>query len=274
MEMLHLMIVGNEYACRGLMIIALSYIKHNSAPVTVHFLSMDWHEAKPQFVPPHPEQLAYIEKIFQEGNPESKILYYDVSKHFHAIPAFKKYANSSYTPYAMLRLFSDKLDLPDKVLYLDTDVVILGNIEPLYNTELGDHEFAACYDQHGTFWINKFYQNSGVILFNIPRVKETGLMEKCRQLLIKKHPILFDQDALNQYVLEKQYLPQIYNEQLRAKDETVIRHFSKALRFFPIFHTLNVKVWDTKRLHKVDDPARFQDILDQYAQRWKEYSAL
>ncbi len=272
--MINLLIVGNKHAAKGLLIIALSFLKYNDSPVSIHFLTMDHSHANPRFVPPSDAQIDYVRKLLQQHNPASDIFVYDIGEEFRAAKWHRKFNRSSYTPYALLRLFSDKLDLPDKVLYLDTDTFILGDIKPLYETEMGDHEFAACYDQLGTFWINPNYQNSGVLLMNMKRIKETDLLHKCREYLKKHHPILADQSALNAMVLKKQFLPQIYNEQKHSHDDTVIRHFSKTLRWIPFFHTLNVKPWDVDRIHKVDDYSRFQDVLEDFLSRKEKFEQL
>lgn len=272
--MIHVLITGNRQACNGLLIIALSYMRYNDGPITIHFMTMDHHEANPSFVPPSPEQFAYVRDLLKTHNKESDLIVHDMTKAFHETNWHKKFNKWSYTPYALLRLFCDYEELPDRLLYLDTDTFILGDIKPLYETEMEDYEFAACYDQLGTFWISAYYQNSGVLLLNIPRIKETGLMKKCRDFLSTRRPILADQDALNSSVLKKKFLPQIYNEQKHSHEDTVIRHFSKTLRWIPFFHTLNVKPWHVDRLHKVDDPERFKDILDEFQKRIQELMAL
>ena len=268
------MVCGNRYAVKGLLVIALSYLRHNTRPVTIHFLSMDHSSANPKFIPPSQSQYDYIDALLKSKNPESRLISYDVTKEFKAQKWHEKFNRSSYTPYALLRLFSDHLDLPEKVLYLDTDTFILGDIGPCYDIDMTGYEFAGALDQIGTFWIGATYQNSGVLLLNMPRIRETGLFGKCRDFLSRKHPILADQDALYHCVLEKKFLPQIYNWQIHSQEDTVIRHFSKTIRYLPFFHLLNVKPWNRENLHKVDDPARFQDVLDEYSARIDELEAL
>ncbi|MBQ9458236.1 MAG: hypothetical protein IJU64_07045 [Bacilli bacterium] len=268
------MVCGNRYAVKGLLVIALSYLRYNTRPVTIHFLSMDHSEANPKFVPPTKGQYDYIDALLKTGHPESKLISYDVTKEFKAQKWHHKFNKSSYTPYALLRLFSDHLDLPEKVLYLDTDTFILGDLGPCYDMDMGGYEFAGALDQLGTFWIGATYQNSGVLLLNMPQIRATGLFSKCRDFLARKHPILADQDALYHNVGPKKFLPQIYNEQVHSHEDTVIRHFSKTLRWFPFFHLLNVKPWHVDRISKVDDPARFHDVLADYLSRIEELEAL
>ena len=265
------MLAGNKNVGKGLLVVVLSYLAYNDEAVTIHFLSMDLHHLGASFIPPSQGQIAYIDSLLKQKNEESSIIVYDVGKEYQAETWHKKFKRSAYTPYALCRLFADFLPLPEKVLYLDTDTFILGNISPLYHTDMEDYEFAGCYDQLGTFWIGATYQNSGVLLFNMARCKETGLFASCRDYLKKKHPILADQDALNRCVKKKKFLPQIYNEQTRGQDDTVIRHFSKTIRFLPFFHTVSVKPWHVDKVALWEKSNRYDDVLGEYSQRIEEF---
>lgn len=268
------MLAGNKKVGKGLLMVVLSYLAKNDEAVTVHFLSMDMSETSPAFVPPSEGQLDYINNLLKSKNKDSSIRLYDVGDAFLNYQWQKKFKRSSYTPYALARLFADSLPLPDKVLYLDTDTLILGSLSPLYHMDMGEHEFGACLDQLGTFWIDKNYQNSGVLLLNMKKAKETGLLEKCRVFLQTRHPILADQDALNHSVQKKLFLPQKYNEQKRTNEETVIRHFSKTLRWLPFFHTVSVKPWDIDKIAEWDQTDRFDEVIAEYRKRIAEFESL
>ena len=54
------------------------------------------------------------------------------------------------------------------------------------------------------------------------------------------------------------------NEQHKEKDDTVIRHFSKTLKFFPYFSTLNIKPWMVEEVRNVLHINCFDDILNEY----------
>lgn len=48
-----------------------------------------------------------------------------------------------FTPCCMLRLFADEIpEMPDKILYLDNDVVARQNFEDFYNQDMQEYEFA------------------------------------------------------------------------------------------------------------------------------------
>ncbi len=272
--MIHLLVAGNDYAAKGLLIIVLSYLKHNVRPVTVHFITMDLSDRNPKFKPIHEGQVSYIRKVLKDANMENDLVIHDITKEYLGSPFNKKYDHSMYTPYALCRIFADKIDLPDKILYLDTDTFILHDISPLYDTDLEGHEFAGAIDQIAKFWIDKRYMNSGVLLLNMKEIKKTGLLDRCRYWLNKKHSPLADQSALNYCSISKLYVKQCYNEQKKTKDETVIRHFSKVVVYFPVIHTRNVKAWHLDKVKKRKDYHYFKEVLDDYESRLEEFSKL
>lgn len=108
------------------------------------------------------------------------------------------------------RLFAPFL-LPalDRVLYLDSDMVVDGSLEPLYNLYMGNNMIAGVPDdvvcQKGEFHKrlnlsdNHVYVNSGMILFNIRRILEKLTIEDINRIIQKNQNNLFypDQDILN-----------------------------------------------------------------------------
>ena len=83
-------------------------------------------------------------------------------------------------------------------------------------------------------------------------------------LLLTKKMLFADQDAINKLVTKKKLLPYCFNEQHKEKDDTVIRHFSKTLKFFPYFSTLNIKPWMVEEVRNVLHINCFDDILNEY----------
>ena len=100
----------------------------------------------------------------------------------------------------------------DKGIYLDSDIVVPGDISELYRTELGDRLIAAAAD-HSIVGIPSFvryienavgvdryhYINSGVLLMNLKRLREAGLDRRFPELMDAYHfdCIAPDQDYLN-----------------------------------------------------------------------------
>ena len=100
----------------------------------------------------------------------------------------------------------------DKGIYIDSDIVVPGDISQLYNIELGDNFIAASTDNsiQGVPELVKYveeavgvkrneYVNSGVLLMNLKKMKEKEFSKRFLNLLNTYHfdSVAPDQDYLN-----------------------------------------------------------------------------
>ncbi len=118
-----------------------------------------------------------------------------------------------FTLSIYFRLFiADMYPQYDKGIYIDSDVVVPGDISQMYETELGDNIFAGCLDYsiHGVEKLENYikyavgadkneYINSGVLLMNLKMMREIKFSEQFLTLLNKYHfdCIAPDQDYIN-----------------------------------------------------------------------------
>lgn len=117
-----------------------------------------------------------------------------------------------YSRAIYYRIFTQSL-LPneDKVLYMDSDIVVLDDIAKLYNTDIGDNLVGAVPD-YAVSIIDEFilyveealgikytnYFNSGVMILNLKKFREVNLEEQFISTLNKfKFDVAPDQDCLN-----------------------------------------------------------------------------
>ena len=153
--------------------------------------------------------------------------------------------NIGYITYhTYIRFFLSYL-LPhvDKVLYLDSDLIINGSIKELWDTHLGNNYCAAVKDN----WIESInyknriglkkedtYINAGVLLLNLKKIREDNISEKLISLANQlKDKIKFqDQDIINICFLNKiTLLPGKYNCCNNDIVETpVIIHFNGKIK--------------------------------------------
>ncbi|MVN77296.1 hypothetical protein GO988_13250 [Hymenobacter sp. HMF4947] len=121
-----------------------------------------------------------------------------------------------FTEAAYYRLFFPALvpDSVEKLLYLDTDIVVVGSLAALYDTPLHGYPVGAVAEVRATknrpdlgiYEIGTYF-NSGVMLLNIPEWRRQRITEKALQF-IRDFPekiIWVDQDALN-VVLANNYV--------------------------------------------------------------------
>ena len=176
------------------------------------------------------------------------------------------------SPYTLLRLLADELpELPDKLLYLDTDILFNRDIRLLYNTDVEGYEYAATRDHYGKYLIHPRYINAGVLLLNLKEMRKTGILKRARALLRKKKLVFADQSALIRCTTRKKLLPQRFNDQKFLHRHTVVRHFSKRLFYLPYPHTANIKQWQVDEVHRIFRYHAFDDIFDEYLNLKKLY---
>ena len=108
------------------------------------------------------------------------------------------------------------------------------------------------------------YLNSGVLLLNLDRIRQTGLFARCLERCRTKNMFMPDQSAINKLAEEKRILPRKYNEQRKLKRDTVLQHFTGSFRLFPLFHTVSVKPWDREGLHNTLKLHEYDGLLAEY----------
>lgn len=268
---MNIVFAGNYKVFKGMLLGALSIIKHYKDKVHFYILTMDLQEVDPDYIAVSDEKVKLLESVVKEINKDSRVTKIDVTSLYVKTLLESPNSKTRYTAYTLLRLLLDKIPrIPNKVLYLDTDVLAFNNISELYNIDISNYELAGVKDRYGRFFMGPRYLNAGVLLLNMKKIKETGLFKKCRDYLNKKKVFLSDQTAINKYVKQKKILKRRFNEQKKVKKDTVVRHFSMQFRLFPKFHFVNIKPWHKKRLHNEYKCHHFDDILEKYEAITKE----
>ncbi len=264
--MINILFSGNEKVIDGVITTLLSILKRSSLkePLNVYLLTMDVSHLKDTYKPISDEQVKFVEKMLKEYNPQHQITKIDVTnlymQEFSSCPNEQCYCS----PYTLLRLFADLLNLPDKILYLDIDILFNRDIRLLYEIDVSKVEYAAANDHYGKYLINPFYINAGVLLFNMKMCKETNIFKKARELIKTKKLIFADQSALIRSTTKKKLISQKFNDQKFLHKHTVVRHFSKRLFYLPFPHLDNIKQWEVSKVHKVFKYYVFDDILYEY----------
>ena len=265
--MINVLFCGNDGVFDGMLTCALSILKRTETeePFAFYVFTMDVSHLDPRYVPVTPEQMAFFEEIICKYNPQNVARCVDVTplyrQHFSGCPNEGAYCS----PYTLIRLFADLVEgMPDKLLYLDADIMFQRDIRLLYDVDVSQVEYAAARDHYGKYLVHPNYVNAGVLLFNLQRMRETGLLEKARGWIKTKKLMFADQSAIIRSTTKKRMLPQKFNDQKFLHRHTVVRHFSKRLFWLPYPHTENIKQWQVERVHKVFRYHQFDDILNEY----------
>ncbi len=274
--MINLLLSGNSKVFDGALTELISITNKTKADVRCYIFTMDVTRINSEYTSITDEQIDFLNKVVKSKNKNNEVIKVDVTELYEQEFGNGKNENAYCTPYTLLRLLVDLVpNMPDKILYLDIDMMVNGDIEELYNTDISEYEYAAVKEKYGSKIIRPDYINAGMLLINMVKVKETKLFEKARRLLKKRKLIFADQDAIFWSTTKKLLLPRIYNEQSKFnKKDTVICHFCKRLLLFPYPRTENYKQWQIKEVHKILKCYSFDEDLDEYIRWKKEYNKI
>ena len=272
--MINILFSGNAGVFDGILSCMLSILKRTQTKEPFRFFvyTMDVTRIKPEYQAVSEAQIAFLNKIAKKYDSKNEVIRVDVTelyeREFGGCPNEQAYCS----PYTLLRLFADIVEgMPDKLLYLDVDILFNRDITLLYNIDISGYEYAAARDHYGKYLINPNYINAGVLLLNMKEIRKTGLLAKARELIKEKKLVFADQSAVYRSTTKKKMLPQRFNDQKFLHKHTVVRHFSKRLFYLPYPHTANVKQWKVSEIHRIFHYYVFDDILYEYIYLKKKF---
>lgn len=265
---MNLLYCGDQNIQDGLLISILSLLKHVTEELHIYVMTMDLCTAKKDYHAISKQTIAFLNRIVQQENQSSFVKCFNCTGMFtKQLP--RKNMETRFTPYAMLRLFADQVDLPERLLYLDSDVVCHHDPTEFYWQDIEDIEFVGVLDYYGRWFFHHSlthldYVNSGVLLLNMKKIRQTGLFERARLRCEKRWMFMPDQSALNKLAKNKRIVSRKYNEQHELHVDTVFQHFTTSFKFFPLFKIQTIKPWEVDQVHQVLGIHTYDDILKQY----------
>lgn len=263
--MINVLYAGNYKVFDGIMLSVMSMTKHSKEAINIYILTADVSDINPEYRPVNQEDVDKLDIYVKTINPKSNVQLIILGDDFNKWIINSENKLNAYTPFAFLRLFADKIEgLPDKIIYLDVDIMFNGDIGELYDYDINNYELGVVKDRYGTHFIKPKYFNSGVLLMNLNKIRETELFNRVLDLCTHKKMAFPDQSALNKLCKNKIYLPRRFNEQGNIREDTVIQHFSKRIKWLPFFHTQNVKPWQIDDVHNKYKWHHYDDIYDEF----------
>ncbi len=168
----------------------------------------------------------------------------------------------------------------EKILYLDADIVVRGDLSEFYETDISNHDLAGVFSYNHYLYSKKFmkilkipdmksYINAGVLLLNLNRLREKEFEDKieyCKNNL----NIHDDQHIINQICYGKiKFVKPKYNttftnyrhykqgnsEIIYSKEEIL-----EAANNPIIFHYTGAKPWEYKNLPFSDDWIKYYEL--------------
>ncbi len=266
---MNILYCGDENIENGLIISILSLLKNVKEELHIYVLTMDTENEKKKFKGISNSVINFLDERVKNVNKANFIQKIDITDMFNNNQPIKN-METRFTPYCMLRLFVDEIpEIEGRILYLDTDVVARKDFRNFYNQDISKYELVGVLDHYGKWFFKKNilkfdYINSGVLLLNIDKIRETKLFEKCRELCRNEEMFMPDQSAINKLATSKKIVARKYNEQRKLHKDTVFQHFTTSFRFFPWFHALTIKPWHIDRVHNELKIKEYDDIFEEY----------
>lgn len=271
--MINLLLCGNRKVFDGALTELISITNKTRETINCYIFTMDVSRINPEYTCITDEQVEFLNEAIQSKKSDNKVIKIDVTALYEREFGNCKNEGAYCTPYTLLRLLADLIpEVPDKLLYLDIDMMAADDISKLYNIDISEYEYAAVKEKYGSWLIRPDYINAGMLLLNMKKIKETKLLEKARKRIKTKKMLFADQDAIYWSTTKKLLLPRIYNEQSKFnKKDTVICHFCKRLLILPYPRTENYKQWQVEEVHKVLKCYSFDKDLEEYTELKNKY---
>lgn len=265
---MNILYCGDKNIENGLILSVLSLLRQVREELCVEVLTVDAALQDHRIEPVSDAAISRLDAYVRERNPGGFVRKTDITDLFmNCLPTANM--GTRFTPCCMLRLFSDLVeDLPDRVLYLDNDVICRRDFSDFYGQDLDETEIVGVLDHYGgwlfrqKFW-KRDYLNSGVLLMNLKKIRETGLFRRCRETCRDEELFMPDQSALNRCATAKRIAPRRYNEQRRLHKDTVFQHFTTSFRAHPPW-IVNVKPWQIERMHNELKLHEYDDLLKEF----------
>jgi len=180
----------------GLYLSILSILKRTKSTINFYFLSGDLTELKDSYHSLTLKHKTILTKLVRKYNKNNSFIEIDCSKVFWKYVGKTEINLNHWTPYTLFRLLISDLDFKGKVLYLDGDMLINGDISKAFEEDISMYEICVCHDVT-KLKTRKRWFNAGSILINTSMIRKTNLFKKAFKYSIEEQPSFFDQDALN-----------------------------------------------------------------------------
>ena len=244
----------------------LSLVKYCKEPINVINLTVEIPEFNKKGKKFTEKEDKLCESILKRGNKQSTYKSVDVSNLFkEKLLMGPNTHNKYYSYYVTVRLLAHLVpEIPDKVIYLDADTIMNGNIKELFDIDMNGFEIAGRRDSGR---ITNYFQ-SGVMLMNMKEIRASGLLERaCNLCATKKYICYIDMSALNTACKKRKMLPKKYN--CYKYDKNCIVHHVCATRESKIPFTK--KWWHRIKTDELDLMRKFHP---EYEEFYSEYEKI
>lgn len=244
----------------------LSLVKHCDEALNVINLTVEVPEYSSKGKKFTEKEDKFCEDILKKVNKDSTYKSIDVSDLFREkLLKGPNIHNKYYSYYVTVRLLAHLVpEIPDKVIYLDCDTIMNGNIKELWDIDVNDVEIAGRRD---SLRVTPYFQ-SGVMLMNMKKIRESGLLERaCALCANKKYICYIDMSALNTSCKKRKIISKKFNSYKYSKD-CIVHH---------VCATRESKIPFTKKWWhriKIDEEELMRKFHPEYKDLYDEFDEL
>ena len=121
---MNILLCGNGKVFDGALTELISITNRTESNITCYIFTMNLSRIKPEYTSIEDEQVDFLDRVVKDKNPENKVIKIDVTDIYEKEFGHCKNEDAYCTPYTLLRLLADLVpDMPDKLLYLDIDMM-------------------------------------------------------------------------------------------------------------------------------------------------------
>ena len=142
--MINILLCGNKKVFDGALTELISITNKTKETINCYILTMDLTRKNQEYMAIEDKQISFLEYVIKTKNEKNCVKKFDVTDLYEREFGYGKNENAYCTPYTLLRLLVDLIpEIPDKILYLDIDMMANDDISKLYNIDISEYEYAA-----------------------------------------------------------------------------------------------------------------------------------
>lgn len=192
---LHVVLASDEYYFPYIYVAVKTLLEHNKkvGNLIVHYIHQNVSV----------ESLLVLEQIGVQYGRYIDLIEFNMPKEFdEVLPAYGAASKTTYAKFWFASMFPKE----DRVLYLDPDVLVMGDIEEMYNIDFGNNLIAGVIEnlpyyhmQASKMDLSDSYINGGMVLCNLAAWRAENLEEKAlERLKDTTFNLNYDQGILNE----------------------------------------------------------------------------
>lgn len=189
--MINLLLCGNERVFDGALTELISITNKTKEAINCYIFTMDISRMKPEYTCITDEQVEFLNSVIKEKNSQNNVVKIDVTSLYKQEFENCKNENAYCTPYTLLRLLADLIpNIPDKLLYLDIDMMAAGDIKQLYDIDITDYEYGAVKEKYGCWIIRPDYINARNVIVKYEKNKRNRSFRKSKKFNKNKKDVV------------------------------------------------------------------------------------